>query len=120
MNKTNEEVKTDSRLIFRGRDGDIAAITSAASGLSKKILSDRSSRYDSEAVVDNNGAYHYQLRFQNSYSNSSEKVVLYDALENYNNAGRSSDWKGEWTAIDFSALPKDENGNGLISPAIYY
>ena len=120
LNKTNEEVKTDSRLIFRGRDGDIAAITSAASGLSKKILSDRSSRYDSEAVVDNNGAYHYQLRFQNSYSNSSEKVVLYDALENYNNAGRSSDWKGELTAIDFSALPKDENGNGLISPAIYY
>lgn len=120
LKKTNDEVKTDSCLIFRGRDGDIAAITSAASGLSKKILSDRSSRYDSEAIVDNNGAYHYQLRFQNSYSNSSEKVVLYDALENYNNAGRSSDWKGELTAIDFSALPKDETGNGLISPVIYY
>ena len=118
--KTVEEVKNDARLIFRGRDGDIAAITSAASGLSKKILSDRSSRYDSEAIVDNNGDYHYQLRFQNSYSNSSEEVVLYDALENYNNAGRSSDWHGTLTAIDFSALPKDENGNDLISPVVYY
>ena len=120
LNKTVEEVKNDARLIFRGRDGDIAAITSAASGLSKKILSDRSSRYDSEAIVDNNGDYHYQLRFQNSYSNSSEEVVLYDALENYNNAGRSSDWHGTLTAIDFSALPKDENGNDLISPVVYY
>ena len=114
------DTKDDHHFLFRGRDGELETITAAASGLTKRILSERSSRYDTEAIVDNNSTYHYRLRFQNSYANTSDKIILYDDLENYEKDDRSSDWKGILTAIDFSALPKDENGNDLIAPVVYY
>lgn len=110
----------DLRFLFRGRDGDIETITAAASGLSKQILSGRSNRYDTSAIVDNDSEYNYRLRFQNSYANTSENIILFDDLENYQKDGRSSDWRGTLKAIDFSALPKDENGTVLISPVVYY
>ncbi|MDD6598970.1 MAG: SpaA isopeptide-forming pilin-related protein, partial [Galactobacillus timonensis] len=110
----------DMHFLFRGRDGDIEAITAAASGLTKRILSSRSNRYDTSAIVDNNSEYNYRLRFQNSYANTSENIILFDDLENYQKDGRSSDWKGTLKAIDFSALPKDKNGAMLISPVVYY
>lgn len=110
----------DLHFLFRGRDGDIEAITAAASGLTKRILSSRSNRYDTTAIVDNNSEYNYRLRFQNSYANTSENIILFDDLENYQKDGRSSDWKGTLKSIDFSALPKDENGAMLISPVVYY
>ncbi|HCW56019.1 MAG TPA: hypothetical protein DGT58_06155, partial [Erysipelotrichaceae bacterium] len=114
------EPDKDAHFLFRGRDGDIEAITAAASGLTKRILSGRSNRYDTTAIVDNNSEYSYRLRFQNSYSSSSENIILYDDLENYQKDGRGSDWKGTLKAIDFSALPKDKSGNDLISPVVYY
>ncbi|MDD5851160.1 MAG: SpaA isopeptide-forming pilin-related protein [Galactobacillus timonensis] len=110
----------DLHFLFRGRDGDIEAITAAASGLTKRILSSRSNRYDTSAIVDNDSEYNYRLRFQNSYANTSENIILFDDLENYQKDGRSSDWKGTLKAIDFSALPKDEKGTMLISPVVYY
>ena len=110
----------DHHFLFRGRDGEIETITAAASGLTKRILSDRSSKYDTEAIVDSNSEYHYRLRFQNSYASKSNHIILYDDLENYVNNGRSSDWNGTLTAIDFSALPKDDNGKDLIAPVVYY
>ncbi|MDD6599689.1 MAG: hypothetical protein PUE98_04415, partial [Galactobacillus timonensis] len=73
----------DLHFLFRGRDGDIEAITAAASGLTKRILSSRSNRYDTTAIVDNNSEYNYRLRFQNSYANTSENIILFDDLENY-------------------------------------
>ena len=88
--------------------------------MTKRILSGRSNRYDTTAIVDNNSEYSYRLRFQNSYSSSSENIILYDDLENYQKDGRGSDWKGTLKAIDFSALPKDKSGNDLISPVVYY
>lgn len=112
--------QADMHFLFRGRDGDIEAITAAASGLTKRILSSRSNRYDTSAIVDNNSEYNYRLRFQNSYANTSENIILFDDLENYQKDGRSSDWKGTLKAIDFSALPKDKNGAMLISPVVYY
>ena len=112
--------QADMHFLFRGRDGDIEAITAAASGLTKRILSSRSNRYDTSAIVDNNSEYNYRLRFQNSYANTSENIILFDDLENYQKDGRSSDWKGTLKAIDFSALPKDESGSMLISPVVYY
>ena len=115
-----EKTEDNSHFLFRGRDGDIEAITAAASGLTKRILSSRSNRYDTTAIVDNNSEYSYRLRFQNSYSSSSENIILYDDLENYQKDGRGSDWKGTLKAIDFSALPKDKSGNDLISPVVYY
>jgi len=110
----------DLHFLFRGRDGDIEAITAAASGLTKRILSSRSNRYDTTAIVDNNSEYNYRLRFQNSYANTSENIILFDDLENYQKDGRNSDWKGTLKSIDFSALPKDEKGTMLISPVVYY
>ncbi|MDY6282468.1 MAG: SpaA isopeptide-forming pilin-related protein [Erysipelotrichaceae bacterium] len=110
----------DLHFLFRGRDGDIEAITAAASGLTKRILSSRSNRYDTTAIVDNNSEYNYRLRFQNSYSSSSKNIILYDDLENYQKDNRSSDWKGTLNAIDFSALPKDKAGKALIKPVVYY
>lgn len=115
-----DEVKKDNHFLFRGRDGDIAAITAAASGLTKRILSNRSSRYDTSAIVDNHSVYHYRLRFQNSYANAAEKVILFDALESYQNADRGSDWQGTLRTIDFSALPKGGDGEALIRPVVYY
>lgn len=115
-----EKPEDDSHFLFRGRDGDIEAITAAASGLTKRILSSRSNRYDTTAIVDNNSEYSYRLRFQNSYSSSSENIILYDDLENYQKDRRGSDWKGTLKAIDFSALPKDKSGKDLISPVVYY
>ena len=112
--------QADMHFLFRGRDGDIEAITAAASGLTKRILSSRSNRYDTSAIVDNDSEYNYRLRFQNSYANTSENIILFDDLENYQKDGRSSDWKGTLKAIDFSALPKDKNGAMLISPVVYY
>ena len=112
--------QADMHFLFRGRDGDIEAITAAASGLTKRILSSRSNRYDTSAIVDNDSEYNYRLRFQNSYANTSENIILFDDLENYQKDGRSSDWKGTLKAIDFSELPKDKNGAMLISPVVYY
>lgn len=116
----NTRVK-ENRFIYKGRDYDIAAITAAATGLTERIRSERSSHYDTTAVVDNNTAYSYRLRFQNSNASTAEHIRLYDILEDSQNADkRTSDWQGVLQSVDLSELPKDKDGNDVISPVVYY
>ena len=111
----------ENRFIYKGRDYDIAAITAAATGLTERIRSERSSHYDTTAVVDNNTAYSYRLRFQNSNASTAQHIRLYDILEDSRNADkRTSDWQGVLQSVDLSELPKDKDGKDVISPVVYY
>ena len=110
----NSRQYIDNEKIF-----DIAAITAAATGLSKKVRSASSSNYGSEATVKNNASYVYRLRYQNTNSGISKKVIFYDSLESYEDK-RTRDWHGVLEGVDFSALPTDpQTGDPLVAPKLY-
>lgn len=117
-----EKGKVGNRFLFCGKDYEIPAITSAASGLTKKVKSMDDSSYQTETTVrsstaDEPSTYQYQIRYANSYFNTAQHIVLFDALEN--TADNTSDWHGTLKSIDLSAL-KNDDGTYKVSPKIYY
>ena len=120
MANVGGEDPDSTRYIPTEQEFDIAAITASATGLSKKVKSESSTNYGSEAMVENNAYYSYRLRYQNTNSSTSRNVILYDSLENFEPSTRTRDWHGELQSIDFSALPKDAvTRNPLVAPVVY-
>ena len=94
-----------ARFIYTDRSRDIVALTSAASGLTKKVMGGDTSAYSYNATVSINGTYSYRLRYQNTYTSKASNLILYDSLENYTTSdGKSSDWHGTVQYVDVSQL----------------
>ena len=105
---------TGKQFIYTEREYDIAAITAASSGLSKKVLTANSSAYGNDGITPNGKIYSYRLRFQNSFANKAKDLIFFDSLENYVANGRSSDWQGTLQSVDLKLLR--EKG---IDPKVY-
>ena len=105
---------TGKQFIYTEREYDIAAITAASSGLSKKVLTANSSAYGNDGITPNGKIYSYRLRFQNSFANKAKDLIFFDSLENYVANDRSSDWQGTLQSVDLKLLR--EKG---IDPKVY-
>ena len=105
---------TGKQFIYTEREYDIAAITAASSGLSKKVLTANSSAYGNDGITPNGKIYSYRLRFQNSFANKAKDLIFFDSLENYEVDGRPSDWQGTLQSVDLTLLT--EKG---IAPKVY-
>lgn len=103
---------TDPKFIYTQNSWDILALTSASSGLTKKVKADDESAYSVSSGTTINGNYSYELRYANNYSGGSSKnIILFDSLENYNPDSSSidssgSDWRGTLKSIDVSQIKK--------------
>lgn len=112
-----EETETGNRFLYAERTWDISALTSASSGLTKKVKAD--TEYAYETGVHIRGGYSYELRYLNSTASDAKNLVFFDSLENYdpdakNNDGQKTDWRGVLQSIDTSQI-----ASRGASPAVY-
>ena len=94
---------------------DIATITAASTGLTKKVkaLDDKDFSYDT--ITTNDGNYEYRWRIASSHTSKTKNIILFDSMENYVVEGKASDWHGTIQSIDLSQ-PKSMG----INPVLYY
>lgn len=112
---TTTDSETGKKFIYADNSWDIAALTTAAAGLTKKVKAEDEYKYDSSTTVHLNGIYSYELRYMNNSTTQSKNVILFDSLENYTDPdGKVSEWKGTLQSVDVSQLTK----NG-VNPDIY-
>lgn len=112
---TNLDVETDEcKFIYAMETYDIQAITTAAAGLTKRVMSVGDTGYSYETTTTIDGDYQYRLRFMNTFTSSTKELILFDSLENYKTDDIESDWHGELQSIDLSQLV--EQG---IAPVVY-
>lgn len=102
------------RFIYAEESFDIQTITSAAAGLTKRVMGIGDTFYKYSAWTTINGDYQYRLRFMNTYSSTAKDLILYDSIENFVAEGRESDWRGTLQSIDLSQL--EEKG---VAPVVY-
>lgn len=111
---SNDYKSLQNRMIYSENTYDIRALTSASTGLTKKVkgYKDNSYSYNSETTL---GAdYSYEVRFQNSLGEAKD-LVLYDSVENFETPdGKTSDWNGTIDSVDTSNLDA-KNANYSIS-----
>lgn len=107
----DDDATTVKKFLFAEDSYDISALTSASSGLTKKIKAQKDTKYTNSTTTTINGYYSYRLRFQNSYTSASKDMILFDSLENYSATGTSasaeagdSDWHGTLQSIDVSQI----------------
>ena len=118
MRNLPNDGRTGAAFIYTEREYDIAALTSAATGVSKKTLTTTTSAYGDSGVTPNNEGYSYRLRFQNSVANESTDIIMVDVLEAAKSAdgGRPSDWTGALQSVEF-ILPEQTTSDGSPLPA---
>lgn len=107
------------KFIYAEDNYDIAAITAASSGLTKKVKTEDEKQYSYSTATEINGNYSYRMRFQNSYGSVSKDMILFDSLENYDpdtmlTENKRSEWHGTMTGINVNQLK--EMG---IAPVVY-
>ncbi|MGN0362735.1 MAG: glycine-rich protein [Bilifractor sp.] len=130
-NADGSETSEGNKFIYGEEEFDLAAITSGASGLSKRVLTTSSSSWDNNGMTKKGQTYSYRLRFQNSYTSESKNLVFFDSLENCKaetgDGRKESDWKGtlsdvSWKATDPEPV-KDKNGHEVtpakVAPVLY-
>lgn len=106
----------ETRFIYSQTPFEIKAITAAASGLDKKVISTGDTVYSYDTVVGPNEQYTYRLRYANNYNSKSKNSILYDCMEAFTTAaGEPSAWRGRVLSIDVSQLIKMG-----IAPTVYY
>lgn len=104
-----------AKFIYTEREYDIAAITAAASGISKKVQTTNNSTYANEGITPNKQDYSYRLRYQNSYANEAAGIIFYDTIEAYkSDENRESDWHGTLVSVDLGVM--EDVG---IAPVVY-
>ena len=118
---TDLDNTTDAnKFIYAEQPHNINALTATVSGLYKKVKSAKDTDYKYDTIVESNGKYSYQLRYQNTFMNKSKNLILFDSLENFeivdSDAGttKTSGWKGTLQSIDVSQLRQKG-----IDPVIY-
>jgi len=74
---------TGERFIYAEKNFDIAAITAAATGLSKRVKTVKTSTYTFEAFTPAGQDYSYRLRYQNSFVNETKNLVFFDQIEEF-------------------------------------
>lgn len=110
---------TGEKFIFAESTWDISALTSASSGLTKKVKAKEDRSYSTDTMTHINGEYSYEIRFMNSFTSSSKDMILFDSLENYDSDtqrdyGTKSDWRGAVSSIDTTQLALKG-----IAPVVY-
>lgn len=115
-----KDKETGSKFIYAENSYDISALTSAVSGLTKKVKTEEDSKYSKETMTHIGGNYSYELRFMNSYMSDSKNIILFDSLENYDtdtntNNGVNSAWHGTLQSIDTQQLEKRG-----AAPVVYF
>ena len=103
-----------SRYIFAEENFDVTTLTSASSGLKKKVKEDEDSDWSYSSSTKINSSYAYRLRYQNSNDSEAKDMIFFDSLENYKAENSASDWHGTLQSIDTSQL--EAKG---IAPVIY-
>ena len=104
---TGKGADNPNRYLYSDEYYDIAAITQAASGLSKLVKTEDDTDYSYDTETKPNGLYSYRMRYMNSFDSESKDIVFYDSLENYaiQEIGQEddvSDWKGIPQYFDLS------------------
>lgn len=107
----NEEKKAYNadayKFIYAETSHNIAALTAASSGLSKRVISGTASLWTYDTTVSPDEVYRYRLRYANTDMTLAKDLVLFDSLENFYLSNDSKDvgesrWKGTLTSIDLS------------------
>jgi len=99
-----DETSDEPRFIYTEQPHDIAAITSALSGLTKKVRG-QSGSYAYSAVTAQDQLYSYRLRFETASDSYASDMVFFDSLETYRTAEQpEGGWKGTLQSIDVSQL----------------
>lgn len=112
---TDLDTETDApKFIYADESFDIQAITTAAAGLTKRVMGIGDTKYKYDTWTTINGDYQYRLRFMNTYTSITKDLILYDSIENYTTEGIESDWRGVLQSIDLTQL--QEKG---IAPVVY-
>ena len=105
-----DESTDEKKFIYAEQNHVINALTAAASGLDKKVKSEKSSSYVYSTEVEPDGRYSYKLRYQNTYMNKAKNLIWYDSLENFEVIDSSaqtsvtSSWHGTLQSIDITQL----------------
>ena len=110
---------TTARFLYSERNFDILALTSATSGLTKKIRAEQDKAYVTSTRTPIGKTYSYELRFMNNADSQSKNIVFYDSLENYDPKEKqlgadASDWRGTLTGINTSQMTLKG-----IAPVVY-
>ena len=110
---------TTARFLYSERNFDILALTSATSGLTKKIRAEQDKAYVTSTRTPIGKTYSYELRFMNNADSQSKNIVFYDSLENYDPKEKqlgadASDWRGALTGINTSQMTLKG-----IAPVVY-
>ena len=109
----------EKKYIFGEDTVDLLTLTTASSGLKKKVKDEREAEYTYTSETTLGGSYSYQLRYQSSNGSSSKDMIFFDSLENYDkstmtNAGTESQWHGTLAGVGTKQL--EEKG---INPVVY-
>lgn len=115
MSSLDDDASNDTgevkKFIYSGTDFDISAITAASSGLTKKVKSESDTKYTYDTTTTINGAYSYEIRYQNAFTTDAKNLIFFDSLENYYKTGTQeaidvgkSDWKGTLQSIEVNQL----------------
>ena len=115
MSSLDDDASNDTgevkKFIYSGTDFDISAITAASSGLTKKVKSESDTKYTYDTTTTINGAYSYEIRYQNAFITDAKNLIFFDSLENYYKTGTQeatevgkSDWKGMLQSIEVNQL----------------
>lgn len=104
-----------NRFLYAQARYDINAITSASTGLSKRVKAVEDEQYGNETTVLAGGDYIYRLRFASDPSVSYTNMIFFDALEQDTHNGAVSEWYGRLTEVDTSDLVIMG-----IAPKVYY
>ena len=127
LSEENKEMFTDldeesdaNKFLYAEEPYNINAITATISGLYKMVKNEKEYEYSYDTKVESGGYYSYKLRYQNTYTNKSKNLILYDSLENFeiinSNEGtvKTSGWRGTLQSIDLNQVKKLG-----ISPVVY-
>lgn len=103
------------KFIYAEAEFDIATITAASTGLTKKVkaLDDKDFSYDT--ITTNDGDYEYRWRIASSHTSKTKNIILFDSMENYVVEDKASDWHGTLESIDLSQVISMG-----VNPIVYY
>ena len=110
------EDNSKARFIYTDSTKDIVAITSATTGLTKKVLGNDNDSYSYKDTTSIGATYSYRIRYQNTYTAKASNIMFFDSLENFVTTDDSSSaWHGTIQYIDVSQL--ESKG---VDAKIYY
>ena len=91
--------------IYAENRHDIAALTAASAGLTKKVKTAEDDTYTYSTVTEPDGDYQYRLRYMTILGTQAKDIIFFDSLENYvivDENNDTSDWHGLLKSINLS------------------